>query len=340
MEINSYVSLLAQYDSACRSGFEFQGCEHEFLEFTLGQEDCQKKWLAAEKELEVIQSKLDEAKKTTSKLELLNHHVTMLLKDEVKVRSSIQEDIREYHTQFDMVRDCLSSETYLKDELIEKLNSLGPRRFPHLVNNTNARHVDKLETITEVNSAELDSVMASSERCSVSSSEPADEDLELSGTVRSYRDLHRLNKQFSELVPDGEHQTSNKRVTDGSTATEVGVLDQCIVATTTVSFSMQTGSTVVSSVIEGYPGSSSSDECTHNTTVIRKHRLKRQVVIHQIETCYPCGLRIKFGKSALKCIDCGMNCHIDCESLLPRSCDPQTSKNETEKRLEVATPKK
>lgn len=120
------------------------------------------------------------------------------------------------HTQFDMVRDCLSTETYLKDELIEKLNSLGPRRFPHLVNPTNARHVDKLETITEVNSAELDSVMASSERCSVSSSEPADEDLELSGTVRSYRDLHRLNKQFSELVPDGEHQTSNKRVTDGS----------------------------------------------------------------------------------------------------------------------------
>ncbi len=68
----------------------------EFLEFTLGQEDCQKKWLATEKELEVIQSKLNEAKKITSKLELLNHHVTMLLKDEVKVRSSIQEDIREY----------------------------------------------------------------------------------------------------------------------------------------------------------------------------------------------------------------------------------------------------
>ncbi len=118
------------------------------------------------------------------------------------------------HTQFDMVRDCLSSETYLKDEIIEKLNSLGPRRFPHLVNNTNVRHVDKLETITEVNSAELDSVMASSERSSVSSSEPADEDLELSGTVRSYRDLHRLKKQFSELVPSVD-QTSN-RVKDDS----------------------------------------------------------------------------------------------------------------------------
>lgn len=43
-----------------------------------------------------MQSRLNEANKTTSKLELLNHHVTMLLKDEVKVRSSIQEDIQEY----------------------------------------------------------------------------------------------------------------------------------------------------------------------------------------------------------------------------------------------------
>ena len=66
------------------------------MEFTLGQEECQNKWLETERELQVIQSKIDEAKKLTSKLELLNHHVTMLLKDEVKVRSSIQEDIRQY----------------------------------------------------------------------------------------------------------------------------------------------------------------------------------------------------------------------------------------------------
>jgi len=119
------------------------------------------------------------------------------------------------HSQFDMVRDCLSSETYLKDEIIERLNSLGPRRFPHLVNNTNVRHIEKLETITEGNSAELDSVMASSDRSSVSNSEPADEDLELSGTVRSYRDLHRLNKQFSKLVSSEKEQTS-KRVKNAS----------------------------------------------------------------------------------------------------------------------------
>ena len=68
----------------------------EFLEFALGQEDCRTKWLAAEKELQVMQSRINDAKKETSKLELLNHHVTMLLKDEVRVRSALQEDIRQF----------------------------------------------------------------------------------------------------------------------------------------------------------------------------------------------------------------------------------------------------
>ena len=80
------------------------------------------------------------------------------------------------------------------------------------------------------------------------------------------------------------------------TTTDVGVFDQCLVATTTVSFSMQTGSTVASSVIESYPGgsSTSSSDATHNITVIRRHDLKRQVVVSQAETCYPCGQRYIF----------------------------------------------
>lgn len=124
------------------------------------------------------------------------------------------------HRQLDMVRECVSGETDLNDAIVERLNSLGTGRFPHIMNNTNARHTDKLETITEVNSAELNSVMTPSERSSVSSSEPADEELELSGTVRSYRELHRLNKQLSELAPSGaktvKEPTLSKRVQNAS----------------------------------------------------------------------------------------------------------------------------
>nr|CAH0104899.1 unnamed protein product [Daphnia galeata] len=329
MENNFHVSLLAQFDDTCIRGFDLEGCDQEFLEFAQGQEDCRTKWLAAEKELQVMQSRINDAKKETSKLELLNHHVTMLLKDE--------------HHQFDMVRECVSSETNLNDAIIERLNSLDAGRYSHPVNKNaaNTRRSDKLETITEVNSAEL----TPSERSSLSSSESSDETLELSGTVRSFRDLHRLNKQCSEWMPGGVKTVGEqtfKGLKEVSTTTDVGVFDQCLVATTTVSFSMQTGSTVASSVIESYPGgsSTSSSDATHNITVIRRHDLKRQVVVSQAETCYPCGQRIKFGKAALKCNNCGMICHVDCQSVMPRSCEPKQDQISTEKNIEAALSKK
>ena len=104
------------------------------------------------------------------------------------------------HNQFDLVRDCFSRETDIKEEIMEKLNCLGTRKT-HLMNNTNPRQISRLKTIDEVNSAELDSVMASSHLSSgMSDSDPTEEELELSGTVRSYRD-RRFKRPISDLVP-------------------------------------------------------------------------------------------------------------------------------------------
>lgn len=111
------------------------------------------------------------------------------------------------HNQFDLVRDCLSSETDLKDELIEKLQNLSAGRYPHLITSTTTRAIDKMETITEVNSAEMDSFAALSEK---SGSALNDDDLELSGTVRSYRELRRLNRKFSEMASGIVHSTEDQ----------------------------------------------------------------------------------------------------------------------------------
>ena len=56
------------------------------------------------------------------------------------------------HNQFDLVRDCFSRETDIKEEIMEKLNCLGTRKT-HLMNNTNPRQISRLKTIDEVNSA-------------------------------------------------------------------------------------------------------------------------------------------------------------------------------------------
>ncbi|XP_057365928.1 rac GTPase-activating protein 1-like [Daphnia carinata] len=321
MENNSNMSLLAQFDDACMRDFDLHGCDNEFLEFALGQDECRNMWLEAERNVQIMHSKINEAQKLTSKLELLNHHVTMLLKDEVKVRTAIQEDIRECHSQFDLIRDCLSSESDLKDEFREKLHSLSVGRYPHLMTNAAARPIDKMDTITEVNSAEIDSLMGLSDK---SSSGQTESDLELSGIVRSHRELKCSNKKFSELVPSNiptsEQQTS-KHAKNVGPITTIGEHKQCIVATTTVSFSIQTGTTVASTMIESNPGSNSDE--FHNMKVIKEHQMKRQVIVNKTENCNPCGLRIKFGKSAVRCIDCGLICHMDCVVSMPTCCNPQ-----------------
>ncbi|KAI9560237.1 hypothetical protein GHT06_014251 [Daphnia sinensis] len=334
MENNSNMSLLAQFDDACMREFDLHGCDNEFLEFSLGQDECRKMWLEAERNVQIMHNKINEAQKLTSKLELLNHHVNMLLKDEVKVRTSIQEDIREYHTQFDLVRDCLSSESDLKDEFREKLHSLSVGRYPHLMTNAAARAIDKMDTITEVNSAEIDSLMGLSDK---SSSGQTEDELELSGTLRSYRELKYLNKKFSELAPSiipTSEQQASKHAKNIGPITTFSECKQCIVATTTVSFSMQTGTTVASTMIESNP-ESRSDEF-HDMTAMKKHHMKRQLIISQTENCNPCGLRIKFGKSALRCIDCGLSCHMECETSMPTSCKTKIPETGAAQGLEMA----
>ncbi|CAL4131689.1 unnamed protein product, partial [Meganyctiphanes norvegica] len=44
--------------------------------------------------------------------------------------------------------------------------------------------------------------------------------------------------------------------------------------------------------------------------------------VYKSETCQPCGKRVKFGKSALKCRDCRATCHQECKDLVPRPCVP------------------
>nr|CAG4634954.1 EOG090X0ACU [Alona affinis] len=60
----------------------------------------------------------------------------------------------------------------------------------------------------------------------------------------------------------------------------------------------------------------------------RQHTFSQKTIIKP-ENCLPCGNRIKFGKSALKCIECRGTCHVDCKSRMPMPCVPtvQTPSN-------------
>lgn len=51
----------------------------------------------------------------------------------------------------------------------------------------------------------------------------------------------------------------------------------------------------------------------------RPHIFQKKTVV-VVERCVPCGKRIKFGKSVLKCRDCLAVCHIECKHDVPMPC--------------------
>lgn len=60
----------------------------------MNQLECQLRWREVERQIQSVKHQINEANKTTAKLELQNHHVNMLLKEEVKARTRVQEEKR------------------------------------------------------------------------------------------------------------------------------------------------------------------------------------------------------------------------------------------------------
>ncbi|XP_014211402.1 rac GTPase-activating protein 1-like isoform X2 [Copidosoma floridanum] len=57
-------------------------------------------------------------------------------------------------------------------------------------------------------------------------------------------------------------------------------------------------------------------------TTMRGHSFREKPVMIPNILCTPCGKRIRFGKAAVKCIDCRAVCHYKCKELVPLPCVP------------------
>ncbi|RZF44502.1 hypothetical protein LSTR_LSTR002275 [Laodelphax striatellus] len=58
-----------------------------------------------------------------------------------------------------------------------------------------------------------------------------------------------------------------------------------------------------------------------NTIYTRTHNITTKNVLKP-ENCDPCGKKIKFGRTALKCLDCRTVCHMECRDQLSLPCIP------------------
>jgi hypothetical protein len=64
----------------------------DFRRYAVNQENCQIKWLEAEDEVRHLKNQLNDANQVNSKLQAQYHQTTVLLKNEVKVRTHLQEE--------------------------------------------------------------------------------------------------------------------------------------------------------------------------------------------------------------------------------------------------------
>ena len=64
----------------------------EFRRYAVNQENCQIKWLEAEDEVRHLKNQLSDANQMNSKLQAQYQQTTVLLKNEVKVRTHLQEE--------------------------------------------------------------------------------------------------------------------------------------------------------------------------------------------------------------------------------------------------------
>lgn len=388
---NRKVSVVSKFDDICR-GFSYliNDSDKEFLKFTLNQDDCRKKWQSAENEVVRLQSQLNESNKVNSKLELQIHHITVMLKDEIKVRQRVQQEKKNLEKQLAVVREIVTSEKNLRDDTREKLamlSSTGRFSKGHFDS-----PCDRLDTINELNST--GSILASFDI----TGDRSDDEMELS-MVRSSR-AARMKRASDQIhMPLNSESTKRRRSSrDFQEKMDMSGHER-LVATTTVTVPKK-GPILATSIIEAQQddegGSSSSNEGCHpiSDPVVttpknrkrsssepghtptappqymietswelpdgktplamrrpsgnpshsahsihtagggpgylrtmasggrinqRQHTFTQKTIIKP-ENCLPCGNRIKFGKTALKCVDCRGTCHVDCKLRMPMPC--------------------
>lgn len=72
--------------------FSLHFCTSDFKRHAVYQDDCRAKWHEAEEEIRHLRNQLSDMNQLNSKLEAQCHQTTLLLKNEVKVRTHLQEE--------------------------------------------------------------------------------------------------------------------------------------------------------------------------------------------------------------------------------------------------------
>ncbi|XP_077471672.1 rac GTPase-activating protein 1 [Stigmatopora argus] len=316
-----------------------EGVEPSFIRMAQNFEDCRRKWLLAQDNLESCKEVLTKTETERGSLEVKLKHARNQVDIEIRRRQKAESDCENLDRQIQLIRDLLISEGSSNS-----IQLSAEQRSALAFLNTNAQAPATLNT-----SRRLTTIDESASILSDISYDKTDDSLDWdSTTVRPVRLRKRQKRRSSKLHVDGPSKRTR------STGIMQERANESLVTTTTVTVPADGGPVEAVSIIETIPYWTRSKRRTaqmewdsesitsedvfkqpvdpvpekttepstpQQTRSVRQHEFVSKTVIKP-ETCVPCGKRIKFGKIALRCCDCRVVSHPECRDRCPLPCIP------------------
>ncbi|KAM9829775.1 rac GTPase-activating protein 1 [Syngnathus typhle] len=340
---NAVLSLQSLYEKM-RSQVEHlsEGVEPSFILMAQNFEDCRRKWLMAEENLESCKEILTKAETEKSSLEVKLKHARNQVDVEIRRRQKAEADCDKLDRQIQLIRDLLTSEGSSNS-----IQLSAEQRSALAFLNTHGQGVAAVNT-----SRRLTTIDESGSLVSDISYDKTDDSLDWdTSTVRPMRLRKRQKRRSSRHHVDGPAGVSKRT---RSTAVVHEGANESLVTTTKVTVPVNGGPVEAVATIETIPywtrsrrntapmewdSESVTSEDVFKQPVnpevekknepgtpqkskgVRQHEFVSKTVIKP-ESCVPCGKRIKFGKIALRCCDCRVVAHPECRDRCPLPCIP------------------
>ena len=320
------LPLVNQFDEIVRAYKTLVdgGCAEEMLQLAKHFEECRRKWNVSELKCAEWQEKLTKCEAEKGALMIKLKHARRQIEVEIQTRHHVEQERDELAQQMALVRELLLSDSSpspnLTEEQQKKLDFLNTSRFrsPRARTRTHCR----LDPIDETGSLLSD--------YSDISFDVTEDDLDCSQLRNGKRWKRRV--QIQRLKDEDETLPKKVRADIGPNESLLCTVDGP--ATMHIEkrekiFSKPnphqgrrrpsrehmrksaSSESEVHSEIENFWPTAPQPSTKSNTNA--KHKLQLKPCVITKETCKPCGKRIQFGKKALKCTDCRLVSHIECE---------------------------
>nr|XP_009861247.1 rac GTPase-activating protein 1-like [Ciona intestinalis] len=322
------LSLVRQFDEVQRAYTTLleASCEKEFLQFAHCFEDCRIKWDLAENRCLELQEKLTKSEAEKNALLIKLKHARRQIEVELQGRQKAEQDRDELDQQIMLVRELLlsdgSSTATLSEEQQRKLDFLNASRYQSPRCMRNHRRLDPIDetgsmlsdysdisfdvTEDDLDGSNLRNGKQWKRGRAARRAFAGDEDAVLPKRVRADAGeslqctvdgpatmrIEKLEKSFSKPNPHQGRRRPSREHRRRSAATS----------------DSETQSSEVENFWPNLPLPKSPAK-----PVGKKHTLQLKPCVITKETCKPCGKRIQFGKKALKCSNCHLVAHSECE---------------------------